>query len=195
MQKTIDKKTFILIFGPPAVGKMTIGQELEKLTGMKLFHNHMILDPLLSIFGDYNHNLKNLVFDIRSRIFDEVVQSQLPGFIFTFVWNFDKKYNSQSSVDIWIKTFKKARWQIYCIELLADLETRLIRNKTNNRIIHKKSKQDIAKSENILLQNEIKWCMRSEKNFNCGDKFLRIENGSNKTVVQIAKEIKNFFNL
>ncbi|KAA1807131.1 hypothetical protein FXB61_003723 [Bacillus cereus] len=34
----------ILIFGPQAVGKMTVGQELATLTGLKLFHNHMTID-------------------------------------------------------------------------------------------------------------------------------------------------------
>ncbi len=31
---------FILLFGPQAVGKMTIGQELAKITDLKLLHNH-----------------------------------------------------------------------------------------------------------------------------------------------------------
>jgi len=29
----------VIIFGPQAVGKMTVGQELEKITGLKLFHS------------------------------------------------------------------------------------------------------------------------------------------------------------
>ncbi len=47
----------IMIFGPQAVGKMTVGQELEKITGLKLFHNHMTIDllssDLLRKCGDY----------------------------------------------------------------------------------------------------------------------------------------------
>jgi shikimate kinase len=35
---------FVLIFGPQAVGKMTVGQELAKITGLKLFHNHMTIE-------------------------------------------------------------------------------------------------------------------------------------------------------
>ena len=35
---------FILLFGPQAVGKMTVGQELAKITDLKLFHNHMTID-------------------------------------------------------------------------------------------------------------------------------------------------------
>jgi len=34
---------FVIIFGPPAVGKMSVGHELANLTGLKLFHNHMTM--------------------------------------------------------------------------------------------------------------------------------------------------------
>ena len=43
----------VLIFGPQAVGKMTVGQELAKITWLKLFHNHMTID-LVSNFFSYN---------------------------------------------------------------------------------------------------------------------------------------------
>lgn len=42
---------FILIFGPQAVGKMTVGHELEKITSMKLFHNHQTIELLYPYFG------------------------------------------------------------------------------------------------------------------------------------------------
>lgn len=191
----LASKTFLLIFGPPAVGKMTVGQELEKLTGLKLFHNHMIIDPLISIFGDRRHNLKKIIFEIRSIIFKEVVQSNLPGLIFTFVWNFDKKCNSIQSVDSWVKIFNEANWKVYCVEMLADLETRLVRNKTNNRIMHKQSKQNIYQSEKILLDNEKNWQMQSEKDFRYGHKFLRIQNSHDKSALEIAKQIQIFFKI
>ena len=35
---------FVIIFGPQAVGKMTVGEELAKKTRLKLFHNHMTID-------------------------------------------------------------------------------------------------------------------------------------------------------
>lgn len=40
----------VIIFGPPAVGKMTVGHELCKATGFKLFHNHALIEPVLDIF-------------------------------------------------------------------------------------------------------------------------------------------------
>lgn len=35
---------FILVLGPQAVGKMTVGHELEKITPLKLFH---VINPLI----------------------------------------------------------------------------------------------------------------------------------------------------
>jgi len=31
----------VIIFGPSAVGKMTVGQKLAKISQLKLFHNHI----------------------------------------------------------------------------------------------------------------------------------------------------------
>lgn len=42
----------VIIFGPQAVGKMTVGQSLAAMTGFKLFHNHMSID-FVSQFFDY----------------------------------------------------------------------------------------------------------------------------------------------
>ena len=36
--------TLIILTGPQAVGKMTVGQQLETLTDLTLFHNHMTID-------------------------------------------------------------------------------------------------------------------------------------------------------
>ena len=39
-----------VLFGPPAVGKLTVARELVALTGAKLFHNHFVVDTLTSVF-------------------------------------------------------------------------------------------------------------------------------------------------
>jgi len=42
--------TVVLIHGPPACGKLTIAREVCALTGFGLFHNHLVVDLLLSLF-------------------------------------------------------------------------------------------------------------------------------------------------
>jgi len=77
---------FVVIFGPPAVGKMTVGFELVKLTGFKLFHNHMTIDLVLNFFDFAEPQFHRLVGEFRQRIFEEVAAGDFSGLIFTFVW-------------------------------------------------------------------------------------------------------------
>ncbi len=75
----------IIIFGPQAVGKMTVGQELEKITELKLFHNHMTIELVSPFFSYGTPAGKRLVSLFRHEIFEEVSKSNLAGLIFTFV--------------------------------------------------------------------------------------------------------------
>lgn len=40
----------VFIFGQVASGKLTVGRELAALTGMPLFHNHLIVDAVGAVF-------------------------------------------------------------------------------------------------------------------------------------------------
>lgn len=79
----------MLIFGPQAVGKMTVGEEVAARTGMKLFHNHMTIELVSHFFSYGTETGKRLVHAFREQIFDAVAQSDLEGLIFTYLWAFD----------------------------------------------------------------------------------------------------------
>jgi len=40
----------VFIHGPAASGKLTVARELAGLTGLPLFHNHLVVDALLAVF-------------------------------------------------------------------------------------------------------------------------------------------------
>jgi hypothetical protein len=40
----------VFIYGPPASGKLTIARKLSRLTSFSLFHNHLIVDAVASVF-------------------------------------------------------------------------------------------------------------------------------------------------
>jgi hypothetical protein len=40
-----------MIYGPPAVGKLTVAKEIARLTGLKLFDNHLTVNVVQPIFG------------------------------------------------------------------------------------------------------------------------------------------------
>ena len=57
---------FVLIVGSGAVGKMTVGQELEKRTDLVLFHNHMTIEPVIDIFLPPESNtIQNITISVH----------------------------------------------------------------------------------------------------------------------------------
>lgn len=70
----------LYIIGNSAVGKMTVGQELCRLTGLRLFHNHMTIEPVIELFGYYNHRA---VDRMREICFEEFADSDQYGMAFT----------------------------------------------------------------------------------------------------------------
>ena len=43
----------LILVGSGAVGKMTVGQSIMRKTALRLFHNHMMIEPVIEIFGEY----------------------------------------------------------------------------------------------------------------------------------------------
>ncbi len=74
----------IFIYGFPATGKLTVGVELAAITGFKLFHNHLVVDLLLSVFDFGSPPFVELREDIWLSVFEQACRSGLPGLIFTF---------------------------------------------------------------------------------------------------------------
>ena len=126
----------VVIFGPPAVGKMTVGFELAKLTGLKLFHNHLTIELVLNFFDFTTPQFNILVGEFRRRIFEEVAKSDLKGMIFTFVWAIDLE-KEREYIESFCDIFRKQNADIYFVELEADFEERLRRNESEFRLAAK----------------------------------------------------------
>lgn len=65
----------VFLYGPPGVGKLTVGGELAALTGFKLFHNHLTVDPVTAIFPRDSDAWLRLLRRIRRDIFAEATQA------------------------------------------------------------------------------------------------------------------------
>lgn len=166
---------FVVIFGPPAVGKMTVGVELAKLTGLRLFHNHITIDLVLNFFDFGQPQFHRLVAEFRRRIFEEVASSDLPGLIFTFVWALDldsERAYIERSCDI----FREKGASVYFIELEADLSERLRRNESELRLSQKPPKRDVEKSRERLLDDDQKYKLNSDGGFFYTENYLKIIN-------------------
>jgi hypothetical protein len=75
----------IFLYGLPATGKFTIGEELARSTGYKLFHNHLAVDPLLSVFEFGSPPFVELRETFWLSVIERAALAHIPGLIFTFV--------------------------------------------------------------------------------------------------------------
>ncbi len=74
----------VFIYGLPATGKLTVAQALSKLTDFKLFHNHLVVDLLLSTFEFGSAPFVELREEIWLSVFYQARRHNLKGLIFTF---------------------------------------------------------------------------------------------------------------
>lgn len=144
-------KTLIIVLGPPAVGKMTVGFELARLTGFKFMHNHQTIEAILPIFPFGSPSFVRLLFDFRRAIFEEVAAGDASGFIYTTAWDLGSSLD-RMEIDSYCEPFRRRHAQVYFLELEAALETRIARNKTELRLLHKLSKRDVKASEERLVR-------------------------------------------
>ncbi|GGM38815.1 hypothetical protein GCM10011351_26180 [Paraliobacillus quinghaiensis] len=184
---------FILLFGPQAVGKMTIGHELETLTDLKLFHNHMTIELVKPFFDFGTPSFHRLVKLFRNEIFKEVANSDLSGMIFTYVWAFDQQ-EDWDFVESVCATFKEKGAEIYFVELEATPEERLKRNVTPHRLEHKATKRNVAQSEKNLRETMEQYRLNSYEGEITQQNYIRIDN-TKLTAEEVAIKIKNEFNL
>lgn len=183
---------FVLIFGPQAVGKMTVGQALENKTELKLFHNHMTIELLEPFFG-FSPEMWKLTNLFRMEIFQEVANSDLDGLIFTYVWAFDQQ-EDWNYVEKMCEIFESNGASIYFVELEADLNERLERNKSQNRLKHKPTKRNIVTSEANLKQSMQKYRLNSLEGEIKKENYIRINN-THLNADEVANMIKEEFDL
>ncbi|MEY8354017.1 AAA family ATPase [Lachnospiraceae bacterium 54-53] len=180
----------VFIIGNASVGKMTVGQELMKITDLRLFHNHMTIEPVIEIFGSYNGKI---ISRLREVIFEEFAASNNYGLIFTYMWAFDQQ-SDWDYIEHVKDIFIQYKTEFYYVELVASREIRLERNITENRLRNKASKRDINISNQILISDDEKYRLESNDGEVPFDNYIKIDNSYISPDI-VAQKIKMLFEL
>ncbi len=178
----------VIIIGNGAVGKMTVGQELAKITGLRLFHNHMSIEPIIDIFGEYNGDI---VRKFRELVFTEFAKTDKYGLIFTYIWAFDVQ-SDWDYMEHLREIFKGA--DIYYAELVAPQKVRLQRNATENRLKHKPSKRNLEWSNEMIIESDSENRLESYDGEVPYENYIKIDN-TNLSAAETAKIIRDRFGL
>jgi hypothetical protein len=187
-----EQSVLVWLFGPPAVGKMTVGLELSRVTGIPLFHNHVSIEAVLPVFEFGTPQFNRLVASFRDQMFTEAAASDLPGLIFTMMWAFDIP-NDLRFVEKQKAVFESEGGRAVFVELHAGLETRIVRNETDLRLSSKPSKRDVVASRERLVAADSRCQLDSKGSFPFAD-YLRIDN-TDLAPDDVAEQIVDRFQL
>ncbi len=141
----------IIIYGPPAVGKLTVANELSKLTSYKVLHNHLVIDLINSIFDRNDKMFWKLIDSYRLDLVEKAAVKKINGLILTTV-------NIKNQDDLFIKNLIKINEQnfgkTYFIQLTCDITEIKKRLQATSRNKHGKL-TDIKTFEDFISKNEV----------------------------------------
>ena len=181
----------IVIIGPQAVGKMTIGEKMKEKIGYTLMTNHDSIEIALRIFSSNKDAKLKLKSKIREDVFNICLENNI-SIIFTFVVDFNTNDDILYLNELKNK-FEKTGGHFYLIELEADLQTRLERNKTPHRLECKPSKRNMEWSDKELIESMDIYRMNSIKDEIKFENYIKINN-TNLSPNAVCDIIINKFN-
>lgn len=149
----------MVVFGPPAVGKMTVGRAVCQRSDFRLFLNHHTIEPLADVFGMNSAPFRTLTGEFRRRVVQEAAAANV-ALMLTLVWNLGGK-DDATWVSELVSPYVSAGPPVSFVELAADLETRLGRNRGEDRLLAKPSKRDLAWSDVHVRERE-DWVMNTD---------------------------------
>ena len=181
----------LFIIGAPASGKMTIGQELSRLTDATLFYNHKAIDFALEIYQDFTEEMWEFVRGMTFSFLGASARNQR-SVILTDVIDFSNQYQL-----LYLKQIQDLlndyHQESLCVELETSREERLRRNRTENRLKHKPLKRHIEVSEREILDTAETLQLNSQHQLNELHHYFKINN-TNLSAEEVAKQIKNKMN-
>ena len=114
----------IFIHGAPAAGKLSVARELAKLTGFRLFHNHLTVDLVSSVFPFGSQPFVLLREQVWLSVFREAATNDV-SLIFTFN---PERTVRECFIEDTVDVVESAGGKVYFVELTcsqSELERRI----------------------------------------------------------------------
>jgi len=128
----------VVIYGPPAVGKLTVAKELAKITNLKVFHNHYSIDILEPLMKFGTENFWRYSDKIRTEVF-KIAEKENINLIFTICYAHDLE-GDQGFIRKTVRLIKKSRGDVFFVQLKTDMSNLEKRVKGHSRKNYSKLK-------------------------------------------------------
>jgi chloramphenicol 3-O-phosphotransferase len=127
----------VFLYGPPASGKLTVARELAKLTGYKVFHNHLTVDMADEVFEFGSRPWTEVVGRTRVLVAEVAAKASIPGLIYTFVYGHPMDVPHVKKLTL---TVERHGGKVCFVQLVCDHETLMRRVGNRSRTEFRKLK-------------------------------------------------------
>ncbi|MEI6478465.1 MAG: AAA family ATPase [bacterium] len=172
----------IIIYGPPAAGKLTVAQELARITGYRLFHNHLTIELAKEIFPERNQQSADLISQLRLDVFDAAAKAGT-DLIFTMVYaaGLDDEYFSRV-----VEIIESSGGEVCFVQLLPSEKVLESRISAQSRAAYSKIR-DVEVLRNLTATRDLLTPVSHDLN-------LSIDN-SERSPQDVAEQISRHFSL
>jgi len=133
----------IFLYGPPAVGKLTVAKELAKLTGYKLLHNHLTVDLIASLYEWGSAKYWDHLREVRETLLANLAKDNV-NVIFTYVYAAGE---DEQTMERMFKQVEDNGGEVLMVQLKTSVE------KLKERIVQDDRKQFKKISETATLES------------------------------------------
>ncbi|MDO8469656.1 MAG: AAA family ATPase [bacterium] len=143
----------VMIYGPPAVGKLTVAKALQEATGFRLLHNHLFTDICDAVFEKFGTQARTeLNLQLRTDVIRATAKDGALGMIFTFSYYAGPlREAADHAVRTYIRVIKELQGEIYFVKLSCDMPELEKRVKNSSRAGTRKI-TDIEKLRRVLQE-------------------------------------------
>ena len=143
------KPICIFIYGPPAVGKLTVATALAERRDLRVLHNHLTMDPVVEILPFGTPEFWATVDRIRV---DLVAAAAREGvdLVYTFVF----APGDEGHVDDVVSSFERVGGSVVFVQLSAPPDELRRRVSAASRTSHRKI-TDVASLDEVLREHDV----------------------------------------
>jgi shikimate kinase len=139
---SVPRPTLVFLYGPPAVGKLTVARAIAERTGFRVLHNHLVNDPAAAVFDYFTEPFFHLVRGLRTALVEAAAAAHV-DVVHTFVY----APGDEPVVELVTRAYEEAGGRVLFARLTASREELMRRVGAESRREFRKLRDPTALAE------------------------------------------------
>ena len=123
------------LYGPPGVGKLTVGTALAALTGFRLFHNHLTVNLATAVFARDSEPWRELIRHVRRDVFAAAAHESV-SLVYTGVYLGTEEQTE--AIRAMLQPVYEGGGEVFYVQMTCEREEHLTRVQNPSRRLHQK---------------------------------------------------------